>query len=197
MVNRYLNGLMPGLSAKVFRTYNASHTFQQELQNTPIVGTVSEKILAYNRANRQVAVLCNHQKTVSKSHSTVMDKLNGRLKAIRTERRHIKRELEARNYKNASSSSSETEFSSEEDEVKKEVKSEGEEEKNEESLHSSQEADPLKKITGYSTEKLVKKLNLLGDKISALKNSILDKVRDNGVSYDRTKTNKRPLGLRS
>lgn len=30
-LNQHLSSLMPGLSAKVFRTYNASHTMQEEL----------------------------------------------------------------------------------------------------------------------------------------------------------------------
>lgn len=66
---------MPGLTAKVFRTYNASHTFQIELANTLGDGGMPEKILAYNRANRQVAILCNHQKSVSKNHSQSMNNM--------------------------------------------------------------------------------------------------------------------------
>ena len=31
ILNEYLNGLMPGLTAKVFRTYNASITLQEQL----------------------------------------------------------------------------------------------------------------------------------------------------------------------
>merc|ERR550539_2111465 len=31
VLNQYLNGLMDGLTAKVFRTFNASHTLQQQL----------------------------------------------------------------------------------------------------------------------------------------------------------------------
>lgn len=31
ILNEYLNTLMPGLTAKVFRTYNASFTLQQQL----------------------------------------------------------------------------------------------------------------------------------------------------------------------
>jgi DNA topoisomerase-1 len=61
MLNKYLNSLMPGLTAKVFRTFNASITLQEQLKATPVDGTVDEKMLAYNRANREVAVLCNHQ----------------------------------------------------------------------------------------------------------------------------------------
>ena len=66
---------MPGLTGKVFRTFNASFTFQEELKKTPIDGTVQEKILAYNRANREVAVLCNHQRSVPKGHGNQMGKI--------------------------------------------------------------------------------------------------------------------------
>lgn len=67
---------MKGLTAKVFRTYNASFTFQDQLNKlTPAKGTAAEKLLAYNRANREVAVLCNHQRAVSKGHAVQMDKI--------------------------------------------------------------------------------------------------------------------------
>ena len=71
---------MPGLSAKVFRTYNASFTFQNELKPTPEDGDWPEKNLAYNRANREVAVLCNHQRTVPKSHENSMEKLKEKVR---------------------------------------------------------------------------------------------------------------------
>jgi DNA topoisomerase-1 len=71
---------MKGLTAKVFRTYNASWTFQQQLVKTPKKGTIQEKIAAYNTANRDVAILCNHQKTVSKgfeqSYAKMGDKVS-------------------------------------------------------------------------------------------------------------------------
>ncbi len=59
---------MEGLTAKVFRTYNASKTLQDELDTlTDPHQSVPEKMLAYNRANRQVALLCNHQRSVPKT----------------------------------------------------------------------------------------------------------------------------------
>jgi DNA topoisomerase-1 len=70
---------MPGLSAKVFRTYNASWTFQEQLKNTPEDGTVAEKIAAYNTANRMVAILCNHQKTVSKTFDESFAKMGDKV----------------------------------------------------------------------------------------------------------------------
>lgn len=63
IMNKHLNDLMEGLTAKVFRTYNASWTLQQQLDElTNADDSVAEKILSYNRANRAVAILCNHQR---------------------------------------------------------------------------------------------------------------------------------------
>jgi len=81
-LNTHLKELMPGLTAKVFRTFNASHTFQEELRKTPSDGTVNEKVLAYNRANREVAVLCNHQRAVTKGHAGQMSKLKEKVSLI-------------------------------------------------------------------------------------------------------------------
>ncbi|KAJ2641321.1 DNA topoisomerase 1, partial [Coemansia sp. RSA 1694] len=92
-LNSFLQTLMPGLTAKVFRTFNASFVFQQQLRNTPEVGTEAEKILAYNRANREVAVLCNHQRSVSKSFEGVMTKIEDKLLAVRYNRMLLKEHL--------------------------------------------------------------------------------------------------------
>ncbi|KAI9611858.1 hypothetical protein KEM48_004365 [Puccinia striiformis f. sp. tritici PST-130] len=57
LLNKYLVSLMPGLTAKVFRTYNASTTFEQELDRNmkqlPTNATEAEKLVAFNKANRQ------------------------------------------------------------------------------------------------------------------------------------------------
>jgi DNA topoisomerase-1 len=72
MMNEYLNNFMKGLTSKVWRTYNASSYFQNELQNinNAIVQKMdkTEKInyliSVFNKANASVATLCNHQKNV-------------------------------------------------------------------------------------------------------------------------------------
>lgn len=77
-LNKYLNTLMDGLSAKVFRTYNASITLQRqldELMKDADDMSIPDKMLAYNRANRAVAILCNHQRTVPKAFDKQMDNL--------------------------------------------------------------------------------------------------------------------------
>ncbi|XP_046469441.1 DNA topoisomerase I, mitochondrial isoform X2 [Neodiprion pinetum] len=82
VMNKHLNELMEGLTAKVFRTYNASWTLQQQLEKlTNADDTVAEKILAYNRANRAVAILCNHQRAVPKTHAKSMENLKAKIVA--------------------------------------------------------------------------------------------------------------------
>ncbi|ORY58000.1 hypothetical protein BCR35DRAFT_309531 [Leucosporidium creatinivorum] len=90
MVNKYLTSYMDGLTAKVFRTYNASWTFVQQLKDTPKDASVADKILAYNRANRLVAVLCNHQRSVSKGHSVAMEKMADKIRALKYQRRKLR-----------------------------------------------------------------------------------------------------------
>lgn len=70
---------MPGLTAKVFRTYNASHTMSTLLKDMKSCGTIAEKIKDYNEANRKVAILCNHKRTVAASHADQMEKLGDRV----------------------------------------------------------------------------------------------------------------------
>lgn len=83
-LNEHLKDLMPGLTAKVFRTYNASITLQRQLDElTDADASIPEKILAYNRANRAVAVLCNHQRAVPKGHSKSMEALKEKIQAKR------------------------------------------------------------------------------------------------------------------
>lgn len=82
VMNKHLNELMEGLTAKVFRTYNASWTLQQQLdQLTNPDDTEAEKILSYNRANRAVAILCNHQRSVPKTHAKSMENLKTKIEA--------------------------------------------------------------------------------------------------------------------
>eukprot|EP00897_Mesotaenium_endlicherianum_P003362 jgi/Mesen1/3053/ME000018S02365 len=77
-LNAHLKDIMPGLTAKVFRTYNASITLDNLLQDTA-GSSVQEIVADYQRANKEVAILCNHQRSVSKAHAGQMEKLEGKL----------------------------------------------------------------------------------------------------------------------
>ena len=72
-LNNYLNNLLEGLTAKVWRTYNASMLFQKELdkvnpnilEKMPESERINYLMSIFNQANTAVALLCNHQKNVS------------------------------------------------------------------------------------------------------------------------------------
>ncbi|KAK3995421.1 DNA topoisomerase 1 [Cladorrhinum sp. PSN332] len=83
-LNKHLSSYMAGLTAKVFRTYNASWTMSQLLQKLPVEDVnLAEKIKLYNDCNREVAILCNHKRSVGASHEATMEKLADRLKGLK------------------------------------------------------------------------------------------------------------------
>lgn len=81
---------MPGLTAKVFRTYNASYTMARLLKEMKATGSVQEKVKAYNDANREVAILCNHKRTVAATHATSIEKMNERVCALSWPQVHLR-----------------------------------------------------------------------------------------------------------
>ncbi|XP_055737715.1 DNA topoisomerase I, mitochondrial isoform X1 [Salvelinus fontinalis] len=94
-LNKYLNQSMPGLSAKVFRTFNASTTLQEQLNKlTTADMSLEEKLLSYNRANRAVAILCNHQraapKTFEKSMQNLQDKIAQKQQQLDVAKKELK-----------------------------------------------------------------------------------------------------------
>nr|XP_006814310.1 PREDICTED: DNA topoisomerase 1-like [Saccoglossus kowalevskii] len=81
ILNKHLQELMEGLTAKVFRTFNASKTLQDQLNElTNPDDSVTAKILSYNRANRAVAVLCNHQRAIPKTFDKQMLNMQEKIK---------------------------------------------------------------------------------------------------------------------
>ncbi|XP_058030357.1 DNA topoisomerase I, mitochondrial isoform X1 [Ahaetulla prasina] len=81
-LNKHLQDLMDGLTAKVFRTYNASITLQEQLEAlTNEKDSLAAKLLSYNRANRAVAVLCNHQRATPKTYEKSMKNLQAKIDA--------------------------------------------------------------------------------------------------------------------
>uniref|UniRef100_A0A671W4D3 DNA topoisomerase I n=1 Tax=Sparus aurata TaxID=8175 RepID=A0A671W4D3_SPAAU len=96
VLNKHLQELMDGLTAKVFRTYNASITLQQQLKElTSGEDNVPAKILSYNRANRAVAILCNHQRAPPKTFEKSMQNLQTKIDAKRGQLSDAKRDLKS------------------------------------------------------------------------------------------------------
>ena len=99
-LNDYFKSVMEGLSAKVFRTYNASITLCSELAKTDEEVTPAKRakegdlaalVSWYNTANKNVAVLCNHQKAASASHGTQMAKIDEKIAKIQEELKAAKK----------------------------------------------------------------------------------------------------------
>ena len=71
-VNMFLRNIdpknVPGLTAKVFRTFIATNVVKKTLKSPPIVvkseSTESEKVYVAKYANLQLAITCNHKKGV-------------------------------------------------------------------------------------------------------------------------------------
>ena len=98
MLNAHLKEIMEGLTAKVFRTYNASKTLQDELRKTEQLTswrsrTAAEKVAEYNAANREVAILCNHQKSVSKAQETQLEVASEKIDMLKQQRKTLKKIL--------------------------------------------------------------------------------------------------------
>ncbi|XP_027259667.1 DNA topoisomerase I, mitochondrial isoform X4 [Cricetulus griseus] len=128
-LNKHLQSLMEGLTARVFRTYNASVTLQEQLRvltrglpDYPVQkemvesgialwflplpqwdivqptqeaeDSLTSKVLAYNRANRAVAILCNHQRAIPKTFEKSMQKLQQKIETKKAQVTEAQVELE-------------------------------------------------------------------------------------------------------
>ena len=97
-INKYLQNFMKNLTAKVFRTYNASRVFQKELKkiNTRL-GSYKESdkvnllLDEFNKANAKVAMLCNHQKNITKSNNQQIENLDRMIKNAKLKIRKAKK----------------------------------------------------------------------------------------------------------
>lgn len=89
-LNKHLSNYMQGLTAKVFRTYNASWTMSNLLQKMEAHGTIAEKVAKYNEANREVALICNHKRTVAAGHAAQMEKMQDKIDALIYQQYRIK-----------------------------------------------------------------------------------------------------------
>jgi DNA topoisomerase-1 len=96
MLNDYLDSFMEGLTAKVWRTYNASFIFQKELDKltsskkielfTEREERINFLISIFNQANTEVALLCNHQKATNSNIDTMLEKFDIKLKEYKKKR---------------------------------------------------------------------------------------------------------------
>lgn len=103
-VNEYLSGILPGLTAKVFRTHHATQAVKNSLAGSEVEVSDPdyEKWGAVVQANLEAAMLCNHYKKAPENWSErrgrfgeKKDKAQERMNALRAESKQASQVLDA------------------------------------------------------------------------------------------------------
>ncbi len=85
-VNRFLSSIVPGLTAKVFRTYHATHAVRfflaSQRQLTPDAPAYEKEYVA-KLANLEAATVCNHKRTPPKNWEQNLAKREAELEKLR------------------------------------------------------------------------------------------------------------------
>lgn len=176
-LNKHLSSLMPGLSAKVFRTFNASVTLEKELPvDLDPNGNleVAPKVVAYNDANRKVAILCNHQRTVPKSFDNTLEKMNAQLDQLKDQLKEL-HQMEKLIAKGKTKS------------IRLKSASNGSENKEEDALQKKAESHLFQRVP--SAEQVAKKIEAWQKKVDVLSLRLQDKNDNKEVALGTSKIN--------
>ena len=193
---------MKGLTAKVFRTFNASVTLQKELEKTPNEEdtTVEEKILYYNRANRQVAILCNHKKSVPKKLGEQIEKIDYKMDVLSEEMDRINEALKkAKGKKVKRTKEDQEEFDArrkrieafedkEEERFSQKLKEKKEEKKEDKKEEKFKRSDPNKELPD-DVEKLNKRLEKIEESLKKLEINKQQREENSEVALGTSKIN--------
>jgi DNA topoisomerase-1 len=84
-VSEFLDEVMAGLSAKVFRTYYASEAVEKNLEKTPVKLEDPEYVKKYTAtmANLEAAKICNHRRTIRKTWKSSLERKKDRVKTLK------------------------------------------------------------------------------------------------------------------
>ena len=84
LVNQFLSSIVPGVTAKVFRTYHATATAKEALGSKDLRSADDlDKLYHAKEANLQAAVFCNHQRTPPKTWEESLRKKREKLEAAK------------------------------------------------------------------------------------------------------------------
>ena len=94
-VSSYLDNILPGLSAKVFRTYHASHIVKEYLTTHPLEKSNPDhkKKKVATLANLEAAIVCNHMKQIPKNFNDRIKKQKISVKNYRLKLKNLKIKL--------------------------------------------------------------------------------------------------------
>jgi DNA topoisomerase-1 len=94
-VSEFLDEVITGLSAKVFRTYYASEAAETKLEKTPVKREEPEYTKKYvaTMANLEAAKVCNHRRTIPKTWESSLEKSKNRLMTVKDRARDAQDKL--------------------------------------------------------------------------------------------------------
>ncbi len=94
-VSEFLDEVMTGLSAKVFRTFYASNAVRVKLEKTRIKSTDPEYIkkFAARMANIEAAKICNHRRAIPRTWKSSLEKKENYLKVLRARAKRLQYKL--------------------------------------------------------------------------------------------------------
>ena len=96
-VNAFLDEVMSGLTAKVFRTYHATMVVDSHLKGTELEASETDYVKKHvaTMANLQAAILCNHKRKIPKTWKSSLEKKQERLRKLKDRESKTRRTLEA------------------------------------------------------------------------------------------------------
>ncbi|MBS7619675.1 DNA topoisomerase I [Candidatus Bathyarchaeota archaeon] len=97
-VSEFLDEVVEGLSAKVFRTYYASQAVEKNLKDSNVKPSDPDYVKKHASvlANLEAARVCNHKKTIPKNWESSLEKKKSRLKSLKEKAGERQRRYDAR-----------------------------------------------------------------------------------------------------
>ena len=96
-VSTFLDEVMPGLTAKVFRTHHATRAVDGHLKETEFDASEPDYVKKHvaTMANLQAAILCNHKRKIPKTWRSSLEKKRERLRTLRAKEKKTRKTVEA------------------------------------------------------------------------------------------------------
>jgi len=96
-VSDFLGEVMPGLTAKVFRTYHATRAVDDYLKGVDSDNSDPDHVKKHTAvmANLQAAILCNHKRKIPKNWRNTLEKKQDRLRKLRSQEKKTPGTLQA------------------------------------------------------------------------------------------------------
>jgi len=97
-VSSFLDEVMPGLSAKVFRTCYASMATEEKLETMKVSSQDPDYVKRYvaTLANLEAAKVCNHRRTIPKTWASSLERKRRRLKELKRRAKEAEESLRQR-----------------------------------------------------------------------------------------------------